>query len=554
MAETFLAEFEPHPGMVKQVAIKRVLPRCAEVPDFLSHFFEEARISLQLSHGNIAQVFDFGEVGGQPYLAMEFVPGATLWQIHERRFATGRGPFDPAPAIYCVMEVCKALQHAHSLVDASGVPMCVVHRDVAPDNVMVTPEGQVKLLDFGIAKAGGAVRAATRPGLLWGKSGFISPEQAGSLPLDGRADVFAAGVMLYLLLTGRMPFEADSEVDFLRLLEELTWAPMCTLRPTIPPELDAVVALTLRRREERLPSALALHDALAEVQRKLGLSFSGFEMARWVTASLDDPAAREATVPAMPLPPSPSGPAPAPAPEPAVAPIAATDPARAVITARIVRPDVALRRRMARGAALAVAGLVVCTAIVVLLLAPWKSGEAAPQPLPAQPLPRPREPTPVAPPDPAPAAPADPAPLALTPLEAGRPPAPVDGKRAPAPAPGKPGPKVLSVKDLPTDPRVAVITEELTRETGADARRRYSQGDFAGVTRLLDGPLARAQGHAALHLLDGLAHLKLGERQVALMHFDEVVRQRPHSRLAQLAERARSGEAITPDEVQGRER
>lgn len=207
MAEVWLADWVAAAGGRRRVVLKRILPAYAEDPEFVKMFVAEARVAIGLSHGNIAQVLDFGEEGGQYFIAMEHVDGPSL----DGLLAAGvreRVAIDPALAAFVAARICEGLHHAHTRLGEDGQPLGIVHRDVSPQNVVVSFEGQVKLVDFGIAQARVA-RDATRPGVLKGKVHYFSPEQAAGRRVDARTDVWATGVVLYEMLTHRLPFQGS---------------------------------------------------------------------------------------------------------------------------------------------------------------------------------------------------------------------------------------------------------------------------------------------------------------------------------------------------------
>ncbi len=205
MAEVSLARLEGPGGFDKLVVVKQVLPQFAEDPAFIAMFLDEGRLAARLSHPNIAQTFELGQERGQYFMAMEYVPGRSLAAIFEQ--LEQRNERLPLPcAMRITMQLLEALAHAHSLKDSRGQSLALVHRDVSPSNVMVTFDGSVKLLDFGIAKAA-AQSHRTRAGRVKGKSGYMSPEQCRGKELDARSDLYSLGALLYQMVTGRRPFE-----------------------------------------------------------------------------------------------------------------------------------------------------------------------------------------------------------------------------------------------------------------------------------------------------------------------------------------------------------
>ncbi|RYZ37633.1 MAG: PEGA domain-containing protein [Myxococcaceae bacterium] len=264
MAVVHRARFTLAPGVSRSVVIKRVRDPYAQDPAFVRMFLNEARISMGLSHGNIVQVFDFGEVEGEYFLAMEWVDGQPLSHVLKRSKLKGLSHL-PAPlAVGLVLEVCKGLHHAHTRRDEEGRPLGLVHRDVSPDNVLVSYEGEVKLSDFGIAKAQLSDRPETEAGVVRGKYIYLSPEQTRAEALDARSDVYTTGVVLFELLTGRRPVEGDAHA----VMERIAKGMVTPARQYVPELDESLVALVSRalslRREDRFTSAEDFQRALAE--------------------------------------------------------------------------------------------------------------------------------------------------------------------------------------------------------------------------------------------------------------------------------------------------
>ncbi|RKG56594.1 serine/threonine protein kinase [Corallococcus sp. AB011P] len=263
MAETWHAQLVGAAGVTKSVLIKKVLPEYADDEAFISMFISEARISATLSHGNVAQVFDFGQVEGEYFLAMEFVDGKPLDKVLKRAMRSGL-PALPIPvAVFIAMEMCRGLHYAHSRTDSSGKPLGIVHRDISPDNVLVSYEGQVKIVDFGIAKAQLQRGFKTAPGVVKGKYLFFSPEQARGEEVDARTDVWATGVVLYELLCGRLPVDGPPHVVMMKVAHgEIP--PLSQLRPDLPEALNRIVLQALSPDpEQRFATSHAFGDALA---------------------------------------------------------------------------------------------------------------------------------------------------------------------------------------------------------------------------------------------------------------------------------------------------
>jgi serine/threonine protein kinase len=234
-------------GFTRTVVIKRILSELASQPSFVDMLATEARLSALLCHRNIVQVYEFGQIEGEYYVAMEYVDGTDLLDLL-RSCATRRQRLPVAAACHIVGEVANALAYAHALKDAQGRPLEIVHRDISPSNIMVSRQGEAKLLDFGIAKAAHHARdEVTVTGVLKGKISYLSPEQAEGLPLDRRSDIFSLGIVFHECLTMRRLFRGQSDLETLRLVREARAVPPSTLAPGIPPELDAIVLKMLAR-------------------------------------------------------------------------------------------------------------------------------------------------------------------------------------------------------------------------------------------------------------------------------------------------------------------
>jgi len=262
MAEIYRARMTAAAGVTKPVVIKKILPGYAGNTAFVSMFVNEARIAAGLSHGNIAQVFDFGEVDGQYFIAMEFVDGHPLSRVLRRAREKGLYTLPQPLALLIAVEVLEGLSYAHTRLDERGRPLHIVHRDVSPQNVLLGYEGQVKLVDFGIAKARLAGRAEAEEGEVMGKYAYFAPEQARGRELDARTDVFAAGVILYEMLCGRLPFEGKM-TDVLRKVALGDFPRPRDLNPDLPPALERILLKALAvEREQRYPTAEAFAEAL----------------------------------------------------------------------------------------------------------------------------------------------------------------------------------------------------------------------------------------------------------------------------------------------------
>jgi serine/threonine-protein kinase len=262
MAQIFLAvQRGPH-GFEKVAVLKVILPELCTNDEFVKMFLDEARIAANLDHNNVVRVYDFGELNGQYYIAMEHLPGEDLSSVlQQSRRSSSPLPIDTVADI--VLGAATGLHFAHELKDARGRLMNVVHRDVSPSNIIVTYPGNVKLVDFGIARAeSNAVK--TDAGTLKGKIAYVSPEQARGEALDRRSDVWALGTVLYELLTGLRLFRRDSDLATLKAVTEGPIASVRELRPDVPERLEQIVERALTRDIDlRYQTAAAMGDDLA---------------------------------------------------------------------------------------------------------------------------------------------------------------------------------------------------------------------------------------------------------------------------------------------------
>ena len=270
MAEVYLALSGELPGYRTLLVVKRILPHLASNRQFIGMFLDEARLAALLDHPNVVRIIEVGHDGEEYFLAMELVQGKPLSAVL-RKATRERRPPSPALAAYIIAQAASGLGYAHALTDGDGRPLGVVHRDVSPQNVLLSFEGAVKLIDFGVARAFGRV-AHTSPGGLKGKIEYMSPEQASAEEVDHRADVFALGVVLWEVLTGRRLYRRETELATMRAILDDP-IPRPSEVADVPPELDAVVMRALRkRRDARFASA---HE-MAQALERFAFSNEGF--------------------------------------------------------------------------------------------------------------------------------------------------------------------------------------------------------------------------------------------------------------------------------------
>ncbi|MEO6772189.1 MAG: protein kinase [Kofleriaceae bacterium] len=245
MAEVFKAKSYGVEGFEKIIAIKRILPTMGEDRDFIKMFIDEAKIAGQLAHANICQIFELGRIDGSHFIAMEYIWGKDLLQIQNRLRKTKQQM--PIPmACFSMAKVLEGLDYAHRKRDPLGRPLEIVHRDCSPQNVLVSYEGEVKVIDFGIAKATSR-NSRTMAGVLKGKFGYMSPEQVRGLPLDRRSDIFALGTMLYECLTGGRLFQGETDFSTLEKVRNVDIPTPRSVNPAIPEQVERVILKALAK-------------------------------------------------------------------------------------------------------------------------------------------------------------------------------------------------------------------------------------------------------------------------------------------------------------------
>jgi serine/threonine protein kinase len=298
MAELFLARTTAMAGFEKLVVLKRILPAHAESEDFIRMFLAEARLAATLHHPNIVQVYDIGEERGTYFFTMEYVQGQDLRRIvRAARKANRALPLEHI--LHVIMGMAAGLNHAHEKVGHDGLPLGIVHRDVSPSNVLVTYEGSVKIVDFGIAKAA-RVHTATIAGTLKGKIPYMSPEQCRGEKVDRRSDVFSIGTLMWELTTGRRLFASDNEFVMMNRVASGEVPLPSSVRPDYPPELEQIVMKALQADpDQRYASALELQVDLEDFARDARLPVSSARMAKFMRELFTEEmsqAARELTV------------------------------------------------------------------------------------------------------------------------------------------------------------------------------------------------------------------------------------------------------------------
>ncbi|MBI2378422.1 MAG: cyclic nucleotide-binding domain-containing protein [Deltaproteobacteria bacterium] len=287
MAEVWLGMSTSIDGFSKNVAVKRILPELSTDAEFISMFIAEAKLAVQLSHGNIVQVFDFGRVDHSYYIAMELIEGRDMTQVLVKQSRRNEQvPIEVACMI--LADVLKGLEYAHTRRGQDGRPLGIVHRDVSPHNILVSYDGEVKLTDFGIAKAKSHV-SLQKPGIVFGKFAYMSPEQANGLEVDARSDVYSAGIALYETLTGRRLFYSDDPVKTLAKVRRPRVPPASKYNPRISADLDALVMKSLApAAAERFQSARDFAAALISHQQAVAPEFNQFHLSHFMKELFED--------------------------------------------------------------------------------------------------------------------------------------------------------------------------------------------------------------------------------------------------------------------------
>ena len=283
MAELFLALQRSMAGFEKLIVVKRVLPHLAQDEQFIEMLLSEARIAATLNHPNVAHIYDVGMQDDQYYIAMEHIHGEDLRSIVRQMRHMGLSSFPVEHALAIVLGCCAGLAYAHEMRDLDGEPLNIVHRDVSPQNILVTFSGDVKLVDFGIAKAGRSAREQTQSGKLKGKVPYMSPEQARGAPLDGRSDIFSLGIILFELCTGRRLFKGRNEFDTMRMIVDADYPWPRTINPGLPEQVEQIIVRALAKEcDQRYQTAREMQADLEGLIRDLRLAVSPLSLGAWM--------------------------------------------------------------------------------------------------------------------------------------------------------------------------------------------------------------------------------------------------------------------------------
>ncbi|MDP2343947.1 MAG: serine/threonine-protein kinase [Deltaproteobacteria bacterium] len=296
MAEVFLARPD---GQDRLVALKRILPNIAADDEFIAMFIDEAKIAGQLTHANVAQIIDIGKITGSYFIAMEYVSGHDLRALWDRTREQAKDAGDAIKGLpigvccHIVKKLSEGLDFAHRRRDPKGRPLGIIHRDVSPQNILISYEGDLKIIDFGIAKAANRI-VKTQTGILKGKFAYMAPEQARGEPIDHRSDIFAIGVVLYELLTGERAFKGDTDFALLEKVRRVEVTPPKQLRPDLPKELERIVMKALgKEASDRYAWASVLASDLDRFLSDQGISTSREELGAFVRRTFRDEHAEE---------------------------------------------------------------------------------------------------------------------------------------------------------------------------------------------------------------------------------------------------------------------
>ncbi|MFO7713063.1 serine/threonine protein kinase [Desulfosarcina sp.] len=286
MAELYLADYLREDGFRKTVAVKKVLPHLADNRDFIDMFIREARLAALLQHPNVVQIADFGKIQNAYFIAMEYVNGKNLAEV--MGFLKKGLPVDMA--VFLVLKISNGLQYSHSRKDdKTGKPLNIVHRDISPQNILISLNGEVKLSDFGISKAT-SEPSLTQAGVIKGKLSYLSPEQAMGQAVNHQIDIYALGLVFYEILSGSRLYRFANDIEAIRTIPQMTIAPIIDQRPDIPQGLNDIVMKCLEKSTvRRYQSAQELHDDLFKLKNHLGITYDASDLAMFMRTNFEKP-------------------------------------------------------------------------------------------------------------------------------------------------------------------------------------------------------------------------------------------------------------------------
>jgi hypothetical protein len=279
MAELFHADYIRQDGFKRKVAIKRILPHLAGNPNFIKMFTREARVAALLQHPNIVQIFDYGQIENAYFIAMEYIDGKNLEEI----LSTLKHGLPVDQTVFIISQICKGLDYSHTKRDDNtGEPFNIVHRDISPQNMLISYQGEVKISDFGISKAR-SEPSLTQAGVVKGKLAYLSPEQAMGEAIDHRADIYALGLVFYETLTGNRVYKFSSDVEAIRTIPQKDIAPLLNSMPQVPEELNRIVMKCLEKKKAtRYQSVSALYTDLVAFKKDFKLTFDTSDLVNFM--------------------------------------------------------------------------------------------------------------------------------------------------------------------------------------------------------------------------------------------------------------------------------
>jgi tRNA A-37 threonylcarbamoyl transferase component Bud32 len=284
MAELFLADYLREDGFRRKVAIKRILPNLAGNVNFIRMFTREARLAALLQHPNIVQIFDYGKIESTYFIAMEYINGKNLKEI----ITAMKQGLPIEHTIFIISKICKGLDYSHIRRDEySDEPLKIIHRDISPQNMLISYEGEVKISDFGISKAR-SEPSLTRAGVIKGKLAYLSPEQSQGDPVDERTDIYALGLVFYEAINGKKVYSFDTDVEAIRSIPTMEIEPLINTKAGIPAELNDIVMKCLaKNKEERYQSASLLYNDLDNFKKKMKITFDTSDLASFMREHFD---------------------------------------------------------------------------------------------------------------------------------------------------------------------------------------------------------------------------------------------------------------------------
>ena len=286
MAELYLADYLREDGFRKTVAVKKVLPHLADNRDFIDMFIREARLAALLQHPNVVQIADFGKIQNAYFIAMEYVNGKNLAEI--MGFLKKGLPVDMA--VFLILKISSGLQYSHARKDdKSGKPLNIIHRDISPQNILISLNGEVKLSDFGISKAT-SEPSLTQAGVIKGKLSYLSPEQAMGQEVNHQIDIYALGLVFYEILSGSRLYRFANDIEAIRTIPQMTIPPIITKRPDIPQGLNDIVMKCLEKSTvKRYQTAQELNNDLLKLKNHLGITYDASDLAQFMQSNFEKP-------------------------------------------------------------------------------------------------------------------------------------------------------------------------------------------------------------------------------------------------------------------------